>query len=353
MTGRRRQGHLPARAILVAVTGLGFAVLPAAAADKVIVVRAGDTLSQIALEEGVSVAQLVALNGITDPSLIYVGQRLRVRAVMAPKPPAPVVHRVAPGENLTLIAHRYGTTIAAIAAANSIGNPSLLRVGQKLTIPGVQRAQSPAATVAPAAVVHVVAAGENLTVIAHRYGTTIATIVAANSIGNPSYLRIGQQLTIQVSGGAAPSVAGNRSLPAAMALAVARRQAVGNLLVAEARAAGLDPTFVLAVAWQESGWRQRAVSSAGAIGVMQLMPGTAEWVASTILGDSINIHDTRSNIHAGVRLLRHYLDRYHGDRSRALAAYYQGERAVDVHGIYPMTRPYIASILALQALFSR
>ena len=291
MTGRRRQGHLPALAILVAVTGLGFAVLPAAAADKVIVVRAGDTLSQIALEEGVSVAQLVALNGITDPSLIYVGQRLRVRAVMAPKPPAPVVHRVAPGENLTVIAHRYGTTIAAI--------------------------------------------------------------VAANSIGNPSYLRIGQQLTIQVSGAAAPSVAGNRSLPADMAVAVASRQAVGNLLVAEARAAGLDPTFVLAVAWQESGWRQRAVSSAGAIGVMQLMPGTAEWVASTILGDSINIHDTRSNIHAGVRLLRHYLDRYHGDRSRALAAYYQGERGVDVHGIYPMTRPYIASILALQALFSR
>jgi LysM repeat protein len=353
LTRRRWQGPLPALAILVAVTALGLAVLPAAAADKVIVVRAGDTLSEIALEQGVSVAQLVALNGIKDPSLIYVGQRLRIRVSVSPPPPAPVIHRVAAGENLTVIAHRYGTTIAAIVAANSIRNPSLLRVGQTLTIPGLQRASSPAATVAPAALVHMVAAGENLTVIAHRYGTTIAAIVAANSIGNPSYLRVGQHLTIPATGAAAPSALGNRSLPGALAAAVASRQVVGDLLLAEARAAGVDPAFVLAVAWQESGWRQAAVSSAGAIGVMQLMPGTAEWVAGTILGESVNIHDTRWNIHAGVRLLRHYLDRYHGDRSRALSAYYQGERATDVHGIYPMTRPYIASILALQALFSR
>lgn len=291
MTRRRWQGPLPALAILVAVTGLGFAVLPAAAADKVIVVRAGDTLSEIAIQQGVSVAQLVALNGIKDPNLIYVGQRLLVRAAAAPASPAPVVHRVAAGENLTVIARRYGTTIAAIVASNSIRNPSLLRVGQHLAIPG--------------------------------------------------------------SGAAAPRADRGASLSRAIAAAVASRRDVGDLLVAEARAAGVDPTFVLAVAWQESGWRQAAVSSAGATGVMQLMPATANWIASSILGESVNIHDTRWNIHAGVRLLRHYLDRYHGDRSRALAAYYQGERATDVNGIYPMTRQYIASILALQTLFSR
>jgi N-acetylmuramoyl-L-alanine amidase len=354
LTRRRWQGPLPALAILVAVTGLGFAVLPADAADKVIVVRAGDTLSEIALEQGVSVAQLVALNGIMDPSLIYVGQRLLVRAAAAPALLAPVVHRVAAGENLTVIARRYGTTIAAIVAANSIRNPSLLRVGQSLTIPGA-KGSSPAssAVAAPPMLVHMVVAGENLTVIARRYGTTIAAIVAANSINNPSYLRVGQQLAIPGSGAAAPRAVGGAYLSRAMAAAVASRREVGDLLMAEARAAGVDPTFVLAVAWQESGWRQAAVSSAGATGVMQLMPATADWVASSILGESVNIHDTRWNIHAGVRLLRHYLDRYHGDRSRALAAYYQGELAADVHGIYPMTRPYIASILALQTLFSR
>jgi N-acetylmuramoyl-L-alanine amidase len=352
LTRRRWQGPIPALAILVAVTGVGFAVLPAAAADKVIVVRAGDTLSEIALEQGVSVAQLVALNGIKDPSLIYVGQRLFVRATAAVGRPAPVVHRVAAGENLTVIARRYGTTIAAIVAANSIRNPSLLRVGQSLNIPGAKGSPAPSAA-APPTLLHVVAAGENLTVIARRYGTTIAAIVAANAIGNPSYLRVGQHLAIPAAGAAAPKAVGGAYLSRAMAAAVASRREVGDLLVAEARAAGVDPTFVLAVAWQESGWRQAAVSSAGATGVMQLMPATADWVASSILGEPVNIHDTHWNIRAGVRLLRHYLDRYHGDRSRALAAYYQGERATDVHGIYPMTRSYIASILALQTLFRR
>ncbi len=50
-------------------------------------------------------------------------------------------------------------------------------------------------------------------------------------------------------------------------------------------------------------------------------------------------------------LLAHYLARYNGSRSLALAAYYQGQRSVDEHGIYPVSRPYIASILALEAAF--
>ena len=54
---------------------------------------------------------------------------------------------------------------------------------------------------------------------------------------------------------------------------------------------------------------------------------------------------------AGVRLLAHYLGHYEGDRDRVLAAYYQGQSAVDRHGIYPVSRPYIASIKALERLF--
>ena len=291
MSRLRQPRTLPAVACLVAVIGLGIAVLPAAAADKVVVVRQGDTLSEIALEQGVTVAQLVALNGIKNPGLIYVGQNLRVQASPPPPAPAPVVHVVASGENLTVIAHHYGTSIATIVSANGLVNPSFLRVGQRLTIPGV----------------------------------------ASTAPGSP----------------------GGAGLPASMAAAVASRANVGSLLVAEANAAGVDPAFVMAVAWQESGWRQEAVSSAGAIGVMQLMPATGEWVAGGILGEAANVHDLRWNIHAGVRLLRHYLDRYHGDRSLALAAYYQGERATDIHGIYAISRSYIASILALQAIFGR
>jgi hypothetical protein len=52
-----------------------------------------------------------------------------------------------------------------------------------------------------------------------------------------------------------------------------------------------------------------------------------------------------------VRLLRHYLARYDGNRALVLAAYYQGQRATDRHGVYAVSRPYIASIAVLERLF--
>jgi soluble lytic murein transglycosylase-like protein len=70
-----------------------------------------------------------------------------------------------------------------------------------------------------------------------------------------------------------------------------------------------------------------------------------------MLGAPVDIGDLRHNVRAGVRLLAHYLDRYGGSRDLALAAYYQGQTAVDRHGIYHVSRPYIASILALEKLF--
>lgn len=85
---------------------------------------------------------------------------------------------------------------------------------------------------------------------------------------------------------------------------------------------------------------------------MQLTAPTADWVASTMLGHRIDLYDSRSNVQAGITLLGHYLDRYLGDRSLALAAYYQGQTAADRHGVYPVTRPYIASILALERFFA-
>jgi N-acetylmuramoyl-L-alanine amidase len=124
------------------------------------------------------------------------------------------------------------------------------------------------------------------------------------------------------------------------------------VIVEEARRFGVPPAFALAVAWQESGWQQGVVSHAGAIGVMQLLPTTADWVGEAMLGSTVDPRDLRQNVRAGVRLLAHYLDRYGGDRAKVLAAYYQGQTAVDRHGIYAVSRPYIASIAVLEALFA-
>jgi soluble lytic murein transglycosylase-like protein len=204
-----------------------------------------------------------------------------------------------------------------------------------------------------ASVVHRVAAGENLTVIAEHYRVTVAAIVAANKISNPSYLRVGQQLTIPATGATrdASEPSFSTSMPSSLRALVAQRDDIRRLLSAEARAQGVPVAFVYAIAWQESGWQQRVVSSFGAIGVMQLTPATTDWIGGSLLGQRFDPRDAAQNIRAGVALLRHYLDRYHGDRSLVLAAYYQGQRAADLHGVYAVTRPYIESIKALVALF--
>jgi len=263
---------------------------------------------------------------------------------------------VAWGETLTGIARRYGSTIAAIVKANGIANPSFLRVGQRLTIPGTAAPAAstkpkPAVAPAPAPMIHVVASGETLTGIARRYGSTISAIAAANGIANPSFLRVGQRLSIPGAAGSRPTPAAAK-MPAGMASLVAARREIGEIIRAEAKAQGVSVAFAQAVAWQESGWQAGAVSGAGAVGVMQLTPPTGDWVASTMLGHRVDLYDARSNVQAGVTLLRHYLERYRGDRKLVLAAYFQGQTAADRHGVYPVTRAYIASILALERFFA-
>ncbi len=105
---------------------------------------------------------------------------------------------------------------------------------------------------------------------------------------------------------------------------------------------GISPDLVDIVARQESGYRSNAVSRAGAIGVMQLMPATAR-----LLG--VDPHDPLGNIEGGARYLRMLLDRFGGRVDLALAAYNAGPAAVDRYGGIPPyreTRAYVAAGLA-------
>lgn len=101
------------------------------------VVRSGETISGIAARYAISQAQLITANGLTD-GRVYVGQRLALvpSTEAAPAPAAAgVTHTIAPGQTLSSIAQRYGTTIRAIQDANGITDPNLVVVGQVLKIP--------------------------------------------------------------------------------------------------------------------------------------------------------------------------------------------------------------------------
>jgi soluble lytic murein transglycosylase-like protein len=114
-----------------------------------------------------------------------------------------------------------------------------------------------------------------------------------------------------------------------------------DMLVRAALRQGLEPEFVRSVARIESGLRQDAVSNKGAIGLMQLMPGTA-----ALLG--VDAHDAEENILGGAKFLRALLLRYNGDPALALAAYNAGPGAVQKYnGVPPYleTRKYIVKVL--------
>ena len=97
-------------------------------------VRAGDTLGSIAETYGTTVDWLAATNNITNVNFIYVGQKLKVPC--APTRSSQVrVHVVRAGETLSEIALKYGTTVAAIVQANNLANPNFIYVGQRLQIP--------------------------------------------------------------------------------------------------------------------------------------------------------------------------------------------------------------------------
>ncbi len=94
----------------------------------------------------------------------------------------------------------------------------------------------------------------------------------------------------------------------------------------------VDPELVKAVISTESGWNPRAISNKGAVGLMQLIPGTAQRFG---VG---NAFDPVQNVEGGTTYLRTLLDRYKGDLPKTLAAYNAGERAVDLFGGVPAYR---------------
>jgi soluble lytic murein transglycosylase-like protein len=122
------------------------------------------------------------------------------------------------------------------------------------------------------------------------------------------------------------------------------------ILIQAAHHHNLNPNFVLAVSYWESGWNQNAVSKTGAIGLMQVEPYTAAWAGPRLLHRAVNLKNAVDNAELGAALLRSYLTQLH-DPKLTLAAYYQGLTAVRQHGIYRSSHTYVDGIWKLRNQF--
>jgi LysM repeat protein len=166
------------------------------------IVQWGESLTVIASSYGVSAASIAQANGLSNPNFIYAGQRLVIPTGAAAASASSTTYVVEPGDTLNLIAARFGTTAAQLAASNGLWNPNFIYVGQVLTVPG---SAPPPSTPPTTTCTYWVKRGDTLTTIALQYRTTVWALAIANNLANPSFIWVGQGLTIPgCSQGSAP-----------------------------------------------------------------------------------------------------------------------------------------------------
>ena len=339
------------------------------------VVRSGDTLSGIAAHKGVTLASMLKANRLSSRSVLHIGQKLRVPGTTAsrpgaapatrataqrPRPMSTVTYRVRSGDTLGAIAARTKTPLGTLYSLNRLTPRSVIRPGQAIKVRGTAAAAKKAAS--PATTAYTVRSGDTLGAIAARHGISLATLLKTNHLSARSVLQIGQKVKLPVKAkphtSSANTFAG-RTYPAAIvnaatanrqalaARSVPTRSATRAMIVATARRHGVDPRLALAIGWQESGWNQRQVSVANAIGVMQVVPSSGSW-ASDLAGRRLNLLSAQDNITAGVVILRS-LTRSASNLDAAIAGYYQGLYSVEQNGMYADTKAYVASVKAHRA----
>lgn len=346
-------------------------------------VRSGDTLSSIAAKRGVSLASLLKRNRLKATSTIHPGQKLRIpgsgassagKGTAAKKRPTSgrtastsyvvTTYRVRSGDTLGAIAQRARMPLGDLLRLNRLSLRSVIHPGQLLR---VRASAAVAAKVsrARAAARYTVRSGDTLSAIAARLGTTQAALIKANRLRNPNSLHVGQRLAVPARAAKAAKARFSsntfegRTYPNAVVRAAAKNRAhlarvsvpsraqTRQMIINTARRHGVDPRLALAVSWQESGWNQRQVSVANAIGAMQVIPSSGEW-ASQMAGRKLNLLRTQDNITAGVVILRS-LTRSAKNLDHAIAGYYQGLYSVQKNGMYADTKRYVAAIKAHRA----
>jgi LysM repeat protein len=323
---------------------------------------------------------------------------------------------VAPGESLYSIAAADGLSVSSLAAANGLAPDAFLTAGNTVVIPAqgvavsapvsststgtgdgdepdgdsddpvpvstgdgdadsddVASSATPTATATPVSTAssagagtYLVAPGDTLSGVAARMGTTVSALAAANGMSLNSFLIAGS--VIHTSGVAATPV----SLTTTTTLPQTSTQPVGTAAQGNptappyptpetmtagqigsiASTQGVSSSLADAVAWQESGFNNDLVSSADARGIMQITPGTWDWIQHSLdTGAPLAPASAADNVRGGSIMLNWLLTQTGGDPAMAAAGYYQGLSSVRAKGMYTDTQAYVQNIMALRHHF--
>jgi soluble lytic murein transglycosylase-like protein len=292
----------------------------------------------------------------------------------APAAGAHVVHTVAAGETLWSIAAQQNLTTRTLAAYNGLSPDAQVILGGTLRIPtvaegaaalaraGVVPAIAARASTVPASTpgappplgAYIVRAGDTLSGLAAQTGVSVQQMAYVNGLKPTTMLIIGTVLKLP-SGAPAPARASAplpaiRVVPDAAPLPTAARLSADRVkqLAAER---GAPASLAAAIAWQESGFNNALVSPANARGIMQVMPGTWDWVNRNLAAAPLNPASADDNVRAGSMYLARLLRETGGDVRLAAAGYYQGLTSVRTLGMFDDTKRYVDNVLALQARF--
>jgi LysM repeat protein len=313
------------------VAGFALAAPPAASADFLHVVAPGETLTSVAATDGLTVDELAAANGISPDTQLVAGSTVAI-----------------PPQTGTFSAPSSPGTTTTACDGDDDGDDV-----------GCAAIATASATTPASSGSYVVQPGDTLSAIAARAGMSVTSLAALNGLNPNDYLLSGTVLQLggsaansssasaaysQPVGAAAEGPVGGPPYPTPETLSASE---VGSIAAAN----GVPSSLADAIGWQESGFNNDLVSSAGAVGVMQILPGTWQWINSSLAPSPLSPDSAADNVRGGVLMLHSLLNSTGGNEAMAAAGYYQGLPSVLQHGLYSDTQQYVNNVMALAAQY--
>ncbi len=296
---------------------------------------------------------------------------LSTAAVAAPSTAsAAVPHTVGPGETLWSIAAANNLITPALASYNGLTPDSHVILGSTIMVPTVEESlahdPNPTATFAPAAETgtgesagpppagaYTVRPGDSFSSLAAQTGVLPEQVAGVNGLDVDAPLLAGTAIKLPPATEVAraedpaptqtPAVETPAPTPGRVTSDEIHHVASDHV--------GVDGSLASAIAWQESGFNNAMVSHANARGVMQVMPGTWDWVQENLADRPLDPESPTDNVEAGALYLRQLLDETGGDERLAAAGYYQGLASVREIGMLPETEQYVDNVIALKSRF--